>query len=103
MFCLFRRDAYWEGGEGYEEMPPGHPNMEEGQPRPMPPTGFWPNPSGRGPPRVGHAIGLPQLPQYFPPGPMQMGMTNPTLRKPDTPEDRHVMAKHADIYPSVKS
>lgn len=100
---LFRRDLYWEGGEGYEDLPPGHPPMEEGQLRPIPPGpgGFWPNPP-RGPPRIGHAMGLPPPPQYFPAGHMQMGMANPSIRKPETLEDRHVIAKHAELYPSVR-
>lgn len=32
---------------------------------------------------------------------MPMGIPNPTMRKPETNDDRHVMAKHSEIYPSV--
>ena len=39
--------------------------------------------------------------QYFPTGPMPLGMSNPALRKPESSEDRHVIAKHSEIYPSV--
>jgi hypothetical protein len=30
-----------------------------------------------------------------------MGLPNPAMRKPESNDDRHVMAKHAEIYPSV--
>lgn len=32
---------------------------------------------------------------------MPMGMPNPGIRKPETSDDRHVLAKHSDIYPIV--
>ena len=41
--------------------------------------------------------------QYFPTGPMPMGIPNPAMRKPETSDDRHVLAKHSEIYPSVSN
>lgn len=39
--------------------------------------------------------------QYFPSGPVPMGMPTPGIRKPESLEDRHVLARHAEIYPTV--
>ncbi len=39
--------------------------------------------------------------QYFPTGPMPLGPPNPGIRKPETSDDRNLLAKHADIYPLV--
>ena len=33
---------------------------------------------------------------------MAMGLPNPAMRKPESSDDRHVIAKHSEIYPSVK-
>nr|CAG4641552.1 EOG090X037N [Eurycercus lamellatus] len=90
-----RKKGDWDG-EVFEEMPPGGPHMEDGQPRP---PAYWASPS-RGMRHGVHSIGLPPPPQYFPAGPMPMGMPNPAMRKPESSDDRHVLAKHADIYPS---
>nr|CAG4650831.1 EOG090X037N [Simocephalus serrulatus] len=92
------REAGWEGGEVYEEMPPAPSTMEESQPRP---PAYWASPS-RGLRHGGISMGLPPPPQYYipPTGPMSMGIPNPAMRKPESNDDRHVMAKHAEIYPS---
>jgi len=86
-------------GESYsEEAPsvlPGGP-AEEAQPRGS--YGGWAG--GRGLRHGGPSMGLPPPPQYFPTGPMPLGMSNPALRKPESSEDRHVIAKHSEIYPS---
>ncbi|KAK4005529.1 hypothetical protein OUZ56_007235 [Daphnia magna] len=37
---------------------------------------------------------------YFPTGSLSMGLPNPAMRKPESSDDRHVMAKHSEIYPS---
>nr|CAG4647758.1 EOG090X037N [Moina brachiata] len=89
-----KKGDYWEGGEAYDEMPGAA--MEDGQPRPP----FWPNASRGmrhgGPP----SMGMPPPPQYFPTCPVPLGMPAGGIRKPESLEDRHVMAKHAEIYPS---
>jgi len=88
---------YWEGGEAFEELmkPPGPGGAEEAaQSR----AAFWAG-SGRGM-RHGGPMGLPPPPQYFPGGPMNLGIPNPAMRKPESNDDRHVIAKHSEIYPS---
>lgn len=32
---------------------------------------------------------------------MNLGIPNPAMRKPESNDDRHVIAKHSEIYPSV--
>nr|CAG4649186.1 EOG090X037N [Scapholeberis mucronata] len=90
-----KTDAGWEGGEVYEEIQ-SVPPMDEGQQRP---PAYWSGPS-RGLRHGGLSIGLPPPPQYFPTSQMTLGMPNPAMRKPESGEDRHVLAKHAEIYPS---
>jgi len=87
---------YWEGGEAFEELvKPGPGGAEEAaQSR----AAFWAG-SGRGM-RHGGPMGLPPPPQYFPGGPMNLGIPNPAMRKPESNDDRHVIAKHSEIYPS---
>nr|CAG4638329.1 EOG090X037N [Cyclestheria hislopi] len=90
-------ESYWEGGENYEELPSGAAgNGEEGK---IPRIAYWPG-GPRGPRHGSHSMGLPPPPQYFPAGPMPMGMSNPAMRRPESNDDRHILAKHADIYPS---
>nr|CAG4650025.1 EOG090X037N [Sida crystallina] len=86
-----------KSGEPYgEEMPLG-PSGGLGEDRQ--PGGNFPGWIGNGPRGMRHGgptMGLPPPPQFFPAGPMP----NPALRKPESSDDRHVIAKHSEIYPS---
>ncbi|KAK4026822.1 hypothetical protein OUZ56_015848 [Daphnia magna] len=88
----------WEGNENYEEMPQAPSSMEDGN-QPRPPA-YWASPSRGGLRHGGISMGLPPPPQYFPTGSLPMGLPNPAMRKPESSDDRHVMAKHSEIYPS---
>ncbi|KZS20386.1 Zinc finger RNA-binding-like protein [Daphnia magna] len=89
-----------KGNENYEEMPQGSSSMEDGN-QPRPPA-YWASPSRGGLRHGGISMGLPPPPEYFPSGSLPMGIPNPAMRKPESSDDRHVMAKHSEIYPSWK-
>jgi len=95
-------EACWEGSEFNEENAVGAPGGGEDNGPMRPNAPYWAPAGGTrglrhgGPP----AVGLPPPPQYYPAGPMPPGMANPALRKPESSDDRHVVARHLEIYPS---
>nr|CAG4640720.1 EOG090X037N [Eulimnadia texana] len=92
-------DAYWEGPESYEDEGQVGVSSEE---EPLHPgAGHWPRMPLHRP------MGGPLLPPppkvlniYFPGMNPPMGMPSPQMRRQETFEERHVMTKHAEIYPS---
>lgn len=96
---FWNSESYWESSENYEETVPGSGAvMEDVQSRGGP---YWGN-GTRGMRHGGHSMGLPPPPQYYPGGPIPLGMPNPAMRKPESSDDRHIVARHNEIYPSVR-